>query len=62
MIETVSRYPRRQWPVCPHCGSHQTLKSEVCRIDRFQCETCHYQWPPRPTAPSVSSESSTVQP
>jgi len=45
MIETVSRYPRRQWPVCPNCGSRETVKTEKSEITVFQCEACQYQWP-----------------
>jgi ribosomal protein L37AE/L43A len=54
MIETVSvsRYPRRQWPACPQCGSRETVKAEAVNIHRFQCEACHYQWaPPRESVP-----------
>jgi ribosomal protein L37AE/L43A len=45
MIDTVLRYPRRQWPVCPNCGSRETLKTEKSDMTVFQCEACQYQWP-----------------
>ena len=39
-----SQYPRRQWPLCPRCGSRETLKAEILRGDMFQCPTCQYGW------------------
>ncbi len=39
--------PWRQWPVCPACGSADTIRVELpFSPDVFVCIACRYQWPP----------------